>query len=413
MTISEWARFAYWLREQNISPENLLMGDLNQNLKGWHDPMITQGRINELLNRGNSLALAVEKWTRAGLWILTRSDPGYPKRLKNRLKTNSPPVLYGCGNIDLLNNGGIAVVGSRDASEADLKVAEHFGHRAADEGISIVSGGSRGVDEAAMLGAVNANGTTIGVLSEDLYRVSTSKLWRQSLLAGKTALISPFYPEAGFSAANAMGRNKYIYCLADASLVVHSGKKGGTINGAEENLKNNWVPLWVSHTADKYAANADLVAKGGRWLVESVQTLSVAELVRNEGSQAVFKNDVQADLFSMPVHQDFQTVSDLKPEPQSKSEEIVFNKDIQLEEIEVTIEQLIPCHATTQLTIDFYQLFTNELQILAREPITFDDLIRRTQLHKSQLSEWLKRAEEEGLVTKLNRPIRYQVVRSL
>ncbi len=42
-----------------------------------------------------------------------------------------------------------------------------------------------------------------------------------------------------------MQRNKYIYSLADAAMVVHSGDSGGTWTGAKENLKKQWVPLWV------------------------------------------------------------------------------------------------------------------------------------------------------------------------
>ena len=60
-------------------------------------------------------ALAVDKWQRAGLWILTRGDADYPVRLKNRLRTDAPPVLFGCGNKALLQAEGMAIVGSRDA----------------------------------------------------------------------------------------------------------------------------------------------------------------------------------------------------------------------------------------------------------------------------------------------------------
>ena len=65
-----------------------------------------------LLSRGHSLAIAIEKWQLAGLWVVTRSDADYPKRLKSRLKKNSPPVLFGCGDPALLNMGGIAFIGS-------------------------------------------------------------------------------------------------------------------------------------------------------------------------------------------------------------------------------------------------------------------------------------------------------------
>jgi hypothetical protein len=59
-------------------------------------------------------------------------------------------------------------------------------------------------------------------------------------------LVSPFNPEAGFDVGNAMARNKYIYCLSDAAIVVATSKgSGGTWSGATENLKRNWAPLWV------------------------------------------------------------------------------------------------------------------------------------------------------------------------
>jgi len=266
LTNAEWGRFALWLKEKSATPADLLVTDPKTLLNGWHDTRISTERIIELLNRGHSLALAMEKWQRAGLWVVTRSDPEYPKRLKKRLKTDSPAVLFGCGNKALLNAGGLAVIGSRNASVSDLAFTDQVGFKAASEGVAIVSGGARGVDETAMQGAIKQGGAVIGVMADSLLKAATSSKWRKGLMDGHTVLISPFYPESGFNAGNAMARNKYIYCLADSSLVIHSGKKGGTINGAEENLKKAWVPLWVKHTTDKDAANADLVVKGGRWL---------------------------------------------------------------------------------------------------------------------------------------------------
>jgi len=45
------------------------------------------------------------------------ADASYPKRLKTRLKEDAPPVLYGCGDVALLENGGLAVVGSRHVDD--------------------------------------------------------------------------------------------------------------------------------------------------------------------------------------------------------------------------------------------------------------------------------------------------------
>lgn len=156
----------------------------------------------------------------------------------------------------------MAVIGSRNANASDLTFTDHIGVKAADENIAVVSGAARGVDETAMLGAMRQGGVVIGILADSLLKAATSAKWRKGLMNDHVVLISPFYPEAGFYAGNAMARNKYIYCLSDSALVIHSGRKGGTISGAEENLKKGWVPLWVNPTTDLDSANADLVSKG-------------------------------------------------------------------------------------------------------------------------------------------------------
>lgn len=408
LTNAEWGRFALWLKEKSITPADLLEQDTVPLLQGWFDSRISAERIIELLNRGHSLALAMEKWQRAGLWVVTRSDPEYPRRLKQRLKTDSPPVLFGCGNKDLLNTGGLAVIGSRNASDSDLAFTGEIGAKAAYENIAIVSGGARGVDETAMLGAIRTGGAVIGIMADSLLKAATSSKWRKGLMDGHAVLISPFYPEAGFSAGNAMARNKYIYCLADSSLVIHSGKKGGTLNGAEENLKKAWVPLWVKQTDDKDAANADLVGKGGRWLEEYGSNFAVSDLF-NIASRHVEQSSVeQADLFSMPEQ------SELLDEPEKEQAQLgagdTSEEVLEADEQGNSSNEPIPDSSDTKaVPIDFYQLFTEELNRLAQESIKLEDLIEQTQLHKSQLTAWLKRAEDEGFVKKLNRPVRYKI----
>lgn len=411
LTNAEWGRFALWLKEKSTTPAELLITDPKSLLHGWYDARISVDRIVQLLNRGHSLAIAMEKWQRAGLWVVTRSDPEYPWRLKQRLKTDSPPVLFGCGNRALLNAGGLAVIGSRNANDADLMFTNEVGAKAALERIAIVSGGARGVDETAMLGAMKQGGVVIGVMADSLLKAATSSKWRKGLMDGHAVLVSPFYPEAGFSAGNAMARNKYIYCLADTSLVIHSGKKGGTLNGAEENLKKVWVPLWVKHTTDKDAANADLVAKGGRWLDADAQTLTIADLMRVEGGRANQVKEEQVDLFSsMPTQPELFAESKFTLETETEIE-----TEPKVAIIEETVVKTTPSETVVEIndhlssSVDFYQLFITELERLASTPIAVDDLVGLTGLHKLQLNDWLKRAESDGVVKKLNRPVRYQV----
>lgn len=262
-----------------MTPGELLSHAPSGSLDGWRDPQIRAERILQLLERGHALALAMEKWQRAGLWVLTRSDSKYPRLLKRRLKNACPPVLYGCGDPTLLNHGGLAVVGSRDVDDSDVRFANRIGARAASESVAIVSGGARGVDEAAMVGAMDAGGVVVGVLANKLLTQATSAKWRGGLMNGNVVLVSPFYPEAGFNAGNAMARNKYIYCLARGALVVRTGERGGTISGARENLKHGWVPLWVKPTDERNGANSLLVRDGGRWSAEDVDQVDIPSML--------------------------------------------------------------------------------------------------------------------------------------
>ena len=256
LTPVEWGQFAGWLKDQALGPGDLLNCNLADVLEQWEHPKLTVGRVQALLDRGAALGFALEKWQRAGLWVVTRSDADYPRRLKQRLQRAAPAILFGCGNKELLGASSIAVVGSRHACEADLDFAARIGRRAAECGELVVSGGAAGVDHAAMFGSLHAEGTAVGVLAENLLRAATSTKYRQHLMSGDLALVSPFNPEARFVVGNAMARNKYVYCLAHDAIVVSSTPgRGGTWNGAMENLKKGWVPLSVKRTEAEDSGN--------------------------------------------------------------------------------------------------------------------------------------------------------------
>ncbi|MCT4610978.1 MAG: DNA-protecting protein DprA [Pelagimonas sp.] len=400
LTNSEWGRFAFWLKDKGLTPAQVLH-DGEACLAGWHDRTINVERIVGLLKRGHALALAVEKWQRAGLWIMTRADEDYPSSLKSKLGINSPPVLFGCGNRNLLNTGGLAVVGSRSAEEADLQFTEQIGAKAALNHVAIVSGAARGVDEAAMIGAMQSGGTVVGVVADSLMRKATSSKWRKGLMDGRIALVTPFHPEAGFNAGNAMSRNKYIYCLAESALVIHSGAKGGTLNGAQENLKNGWVPLWVKPTLDEGAANRMLVSMGGRWIEDTVASVEISSLIPEDWEKTKGNSKLQSDMFSDPALYNTdaaasgQNASDISTAAAS-AVDADNSKFVETDQVPVSA--------------DFYSIFVKQLAIRAAEPVTADDIATECALQKGQVSVWLKQAVKDGWVTKLQKPVRYQYI---
>lgn len=405
LTVAEWKRFALWLEEKGTNPGELLETDPKQLLAGWHDNGVGRDRILALLRRGHSLAFAMEKWSRAGLWVVTRADSEYPKQLLKKLRRDSPPVFIGCGDRSLLSKRGMAVVGSRKAPEEDLRFAEQLGAKAASEEVAIVSGGALGVDEAAMLGAVHAKGHAIGVLKDRLLEAVTSAKWRKAIMDNHLVLLSPFSPEARFSKANAMARNKYIYCLAETSVVVRAGRTGGTVNGAKENLMKGWVPLYVKPTRDQDTANEYLVNKGGKWCPENIHDIKLSDFFDTEAAFHLPSVHRQPDMFSKQSDSDDMNSADcLETDRQIPA-------GVQ-EERQAVYEAPVDPGKDRQAPISFYQLFVEALANLATEPIGVDELAAKTELHKSQVSDWLNRALEEKQVKKLTRPIRYQCIKS-
>ncbi len=414
LTPKEWGRFALWLKEKSLTPEQLMNGRPGELLNGWSDKTVTLARIEGLMDRGSALALAMEKWLRAGLWVMTRSDSDYPTRLKKRLRTDSPAVLFGCGDRALLNTGGLAVVGSRNATEQDLAYSRDLGALAAGNGYSIVSGGARGVDEAAMLGALEAEGTVIGVLADNLLRACSTAKYRKYLLANNLVLISTFYPEAGFNTGNAMQRNKYIYCLSDAAMVVHSGEKGGTWNGALENVKQQWVPLWVKRTSDSKAGNAAIVRAGGIWAPESVRDIDFSSLFSVATAVAV----ADEDLFSQAVNEVNEGGTDYaneQPEVSKSAPKTAIESGLEHEtdtgatDADVGQPEQPKASSRPADDLDFYGLFLMKVKLLCSDaPKTPDELVEALGLNKTQLNTWLKRSVSEEKLKKLARPVRYQ-----
>ncbi|HVZ31196.1 MAG TPA: DNA-processing protein DprA, partial [Polyangiaceae bacterium] len=225
---------------------------------------IDPSRLRRLLARGFQLSQALERWQARAIWIVSRADAPYPRRLKSRMRDLAPPILYGCGHASVLEAGGLAIVGSRDASDELLRYTDDVARRAASLRHAVVSGGARGIDQTAMRAALDAGGQVSGVLADSLERAALARENREYLLQQRLVLVSPFDPSAGFNVGHAMQRNKLVYALADAALVVSSDhNKGGTWTGAVEQLeKLHFVCVYVRAVGNVTEGTAALLKKG-------------------------------------------------------------------------------------------------------------------------------------------------------
>ena len=235
-------------------------------------------RLARLLARGGQLAFELDRLANRGMWVLTRADDAYPARLKKLLLAQAPPVLYGAGPQAPLADKALAVVGSRDASDSALQFAQALGRRCARQQVAVVSGAARGVDQAAMFGAIDGGGTAIGVTVDPLERLVQRRDLRGPLTDETLTLVTPFSPSARWHAGNAMRRNRLVYAMSHAAVVVATAAEGGgTWSGAIENMQRGWVPLHVR--VDGTPGTRELVRYGGLPLhVASLDDLDLAAL---------------------------------------------------------------------------------------------------------------------------------------
>ncbi len=435
----EYGELAKWLKALALRPSDLLTDVGRVALSSVQVARLERKRVEFLLGRGTAMALALERWARGGLWVISRADVGsFPQRLKDRLKNAAPPLLYGAGDKALLEKGGLAIIGSRDASESALSFTRGIAARCANEGLAVVSGGARGVDAAAMQGATEAGGYCIGVLASDLLKTSVNRQNRIGLQEGRLVLVSPFYPEAGFNAGNAMGRNRYIYTLADQALVIDSAlRSGGTWEGAVENLKHGWVPLYV-RTPGEGAGNAALVAEGA--LPFTLTPDSIDTLIGLFGAQAVGQPqsgdetaDAQQSLLApwagalaeaAPSESPPISVQEELP-PQPRPEALAVHPTAATDLLagsfvedpsrttgpaideQPTAEQPVPV-VSSGFALDMYADFSAKLAPLLRGgALSEEEISTLLCIEKSQAKAWLKRASDMGLVEKLKKPVRF------
>jgi len=260
LTVAQWSKLAARLLENELTPSSLFdvsSKDIKLRLNLTEDEVV---RFEKLLSRSGQFGIELSSLNGKGIFTLSRADKEYPAVLKNKLKKLAPPILYYAGNLALLSNKGVAIVGSRDIDNAGLMFTELLSRRCTNDGLNIVSGGARGVDSIAENVANNSDGTTVIVVSDSMEKRIRRKETREAIMRKQSIILSPYRPDMPFQAYAAMERNKYVYALSNFVVVISSDlKKGGTWAGATENLKHGWVPLFVRKSGDMPEGNINLL----------------------------------------------------------------------------------------------------------------------------------------------------------
>ena len=208
--------------------KQLEAGDLTP--LGYGETEIRQ--ILSLLSDRDQLSLYLQEGQHRGCNLLTRGDENYPGQLRKRLAGESPCCLFYKGDLEILKNPGISLVGSRDLRNENRKFAREAGRQAALHGLTLISGNARGADREAQEACLEAGGRVISVVADEL----STKVRRERIF-----YLSQEDFDAPFSAARALSRNRVIHSLGILTLVAQcSLETGGTWSGTSRNLQKGW-----------------------------------------------------------------------------------------------------------------------------------------------------------------------------
>jgi len=284
--------------------------------------------------------------------LVTLADEHYPKALLQI--SDPPPFLYAKGNLALLNQASIAIVGSRNASVQGEKNAESFAQALCESGLCIVSGLALGIDGAAHRGALRATGqycgATIAVVGTGLdivypakHRDLAHEIVQKGLIISEFPLGTPSKPQ------NFPKRNRIISGLSLGCLVVEANLQSGsqiTARLAAEQGREVFAIPGSIHSP--MAKGCHQLIKQGAKLVDSISDI----------------------------------LSELKLEPSQLQNERNDEDDTQIDAANSSAENML-------------------LKLMGHEPISLENLVALSHLTVNEVSSMLMIHELEGSVASL------------
>ena len=302
--------------------------------------------------------------------LLTIQDAGYPNRLRNIY--DPPCLLYVRGRLPAFDDeASIAVVGTRDCTPYGVSCAEKLGYGLAAGGAVVVSGLARGVDSAALRGALRAGGTVTAVLGNGLdvvYPPENQYLYEDVAAAG--ALISEYPPGTPPEAKHFPVRNRIMSGLCLGTLVVEAPARSGALITAGTALEQGRDVFAVPGPIDAPASvGCNRLIRDGAGLVSDAWDIlgeyepRFPDKLRREGAK------------ESPAVLGYQARQKTEPKPVPPSVSLSHN-DYSLTDDQICL-----------------------LRALTEEPMLVDDLIELTDIPTRRVLSALTVLEIEHLVT--------------
>ena len=320
-------------------------------------------------------------------YILPWGDTRYPMLLR---EIPYPPlILFVTGELSVLQQRQLAIVGARYPSPTGLEIAYQFANELSERGFAITSGLARGIDGAAHQGALAANGTTIAVLGSGLDNIypNCHQSLAQTILKKGGVLLSEFLPCSLPKAAHFPRRNRIISGLSLGVIVIEASLKSGSLIAAAYALEQGReVFALPGSIRNSLSQGCHALLKEGATLIENcedvVQGLSFLSnpiSKRMVGNKALF--DKSTKKLVSTVEQGHEFIG------HNKGQDRVLNKT----------DELNPAQRLDIATLDSQDI--KLVECLGFETTSVDTLIARTGLRVDKLLARLLTLELQGYIS--------------
>lgn len=266
------------------------------------------------------------------------NDEIYPTKLKE-IK-NAPKKLFLRGNLKLLQNNSIAIVGSRECTSYGFYNAYEFAKELSKKGICVISGLAQGIDTAAHLGAMHQKGKTISVLGTGLNKIypKENEILAESIIKNGGLIISEYELYEERKSENFPKRNRIMSGLSDGILVIEARKKSGTLITARYAKEQERKVFSLPGNVDSInSSGTNELIKNGAILVTDVKDILDKFTIQNKEEN---KEDVNQEykkvydvLGAIPMH-----INEICKKTNSSMAEV--NQIITMLEIEGLIKSL-------------------------------------------------------------------------
>src|SRR5213594_76818 len=316
-------------------------------------PAILRASKSQLLQVrgiGEETAEAIANWEKSvdlcnelkriqeyGCHILVQADDDYPDLLR---QIYDPPVLlYVKGRLSAKDKNSVAMVGSRRTTHYGQETARKLAYQLAYVGVTVVSGGARGIDTAAHQGALSAKGRTIAVLGTGIniiFPPENAGMFQRIAADGAVITQFPFNRQADKQSFPI--RNRIVAGMTLGTVVVEANLTSGALITAGMAIDNGRQIFAVPGRIDSPQSKGchDLIKKGAKLCEGAEDILSEFEYLFPSSNRLPSPADTGA-LPALTLSDNEQKVYDLLSNDETTMDEVIRRSGLSASVVSVTL----------------------------------------------------------------------------